>query len=93
VRGAIHRFLDENLLTIANVTPSEVAAGQITQATKTVSSGGAAGTPGGTYTGLVELQWVVKISSVGGGTGAIPVLHRRWCNLFGSSDYCGLCVS
>jgi hypothetical protein len=68
VRGAIHRFLDENLLTIANVTPSEVAAGQITQATKTVSSGGAAGTPGGTYTGLVELQWVVKISSVGGGT-------------------------
>jgi hypothetical protein len=66
--GAIHRFLDENYLTSSNTTPSEVAAGQLTNATKTISSGGAAGSPTGTYTGLTERQWIVKISSVSGGT-------------------------
>ncbi len=63
-----HRFLYNNLLTAANATPSEVAAGWITQATKEVAVGGAVGRPGGSYTGLTEKEWVVEIDSVAGGT-------------------------
>lgn len=63
-----HRFLYANLITGSNATPVDVASGRVTQGTKEVSVGGAAGRAGGVYTGLTEIQVVVEIDNVSAGT-------------------------
>lgn len=63
-----HRFLYDLVLTVDNTVPSEVAQGRIYQGTKEISVGGAAGRAGGIYTGSQDLQWVVEVNDVGGGS-------------------------
>lgn len=58
-----HRFLHTNLITESNATPSDVATGRVSQGTKDVSNGGAAGRFGGVYTGTTEKQIVIEIDS------------------------------
>lgn len=63
-----HRFLFDIGLTETNITPSDLDSGQLTQAIKEISVGGAAGKTSGTFTGTTELSWVVEVNDTSGGT-------------------------
>jgi hypothetical protein len=71
-----HRFLHTNLITEANATPSEIAAGRVTQGTKDVSVGGAAGRAGGIYTGLTEQQIWIEIDDTSAGVSIGQATYR-----------------